>query len=143
VLFWPRGAAAVVGDDLSDAFRSGSAYLGQAADWALGERSEEPDIAIAAVTAGIRLDEALRGFLAERGSKRMDKDDLWRLVMATMRLRLTAHSLAGLHGPAARDGRLDHTEQRLRDRAAELTGFYGRSRRRSGTSRARNGRGPA
>jgi uncharacterized membrane protein YccC len=125
VLFWPRGASSVVGDDLSDAFRRGSAYLGQAVDWALGIRDREPDTAIAAVTAGIRLDEALRGFLAEQGSKRLDKDDLWRLVMATMRLRLTAHSLAGLHVPAAaRDGTPDPVQQRLRDRAAELTSFY-------------------
>ena len=126
VLFWPRGAATVVGSDLSDCFRAGSAYLRQAVDWALGVRAEEPDTAIAAVTAGIRLDEALRGFLAEQGSKRLDKDDLWRLVMATMRLRLTAHSLAGIHGPAVRDGQLDPIQRRLRDRADELTGFYDR-----------------
>jgi len=65
VLFWPRGAAAVVGDDLSDAFRRGGAYLTQAVDWALGVRTRAPDTAVAAVTAGIRLDEALRGYLAE------------------------------------------------------------------------------
>jgi uncharacterized membrane protein YccC len=126
VLFWPRGAATVVGNDLADCFRVGSAYLRQAVDWALGVRTEAPDTALAAVTAGIRLDEALRGYLAEQGSKRLDKDDLWRLVTATMRLRLTAHSLAGLHGPPAQDGRLDPIEQRLRDRADELTGFYDR-----------------
>jgi len=27
VLFWPRGASSVVGDDLADAFRRGAAYL--------------------------------------------------------------------------------------------------------------------
>jgi uncharacterized membrane protein YccC len=124
VLFWPRGASTVVGDDLADCFRVGGAYLRQAVDWALGVRTEAPDTALAAVTAGIRLDEALRGYLAEQGSKRLDKDDLWRLVMATMRLRLTAHSLAGLHGPPAQNGHLDPIEQRLRDRAGELTGFY-------------------
>jgi uncharacterized membrane protein YccC len=126
VLFWPRGASTVVGDDLADCFRVGGAYLRQAVDWALGVRTEAPDTALAAVTAGIRLDEALRGYLAEQGSKRLDKDDLWRLVMATMRLRLTAHSLAGLHGPPAQNGHLDPIEQRLRDRAGELTGFYDR-----------------
>lgn len=30
------------------------------------------------------------------GTKRMSEEDLWSLVMATMRLRLTAYSLAGL-----------------------------------------------
>ena len=38
VLFWPRGAASVVGDDLADAFRGGAAYLSQSVDWALGTR---------------------------------------------------------------------------------------------------------
>ena len=99
VLFWPRGAASVVGDDLADAFRRGADYLTQAVDWALGTRHEPPDAGAAAVTAGIRLDEALRGFLAEQGAKRVSKEDLWMLVMASMRLRLTAYSLAGLQAP--------------------------------------------
>jgi hypothetical protein len=89
----------VVGDDLADAFRRGAAYLTQAVDWALGTRHEPPGAGAAAVTAGIRLDEALRGFLAEQGAKRVSKEDLWMLVMAPMRLRLTAYSLAGLRAP--------------------------------------------
>jgi hypothetical protein len=32
VLFWPRSASSVVGDDLADAFRRGAAYLTQAVD---------------------------------------------------------------------------------------------------------------
>ena len=99
VLFWPRGASSVVGDDLADAFRRGAAYLTQSVDWALGTRDEPPEAGAAAATAGIRLDEALRGFLAEQGAKRVSKEDLWMLVMASMRLRLTAYSLAGLKAP--------------------------------------------
>ena len=126
LLFWPRGAGPLVGDDLADAFRRGSAYLTQAVDWALGLRGTEPDTAIAAVTAGIRLDDALRGYLAEQGAKRLSKDDLWHLVMSSMRLRLTAHSLAGLRGPAPEDGHPDEARLRLQHRAADLAGFYGR-----------------
>jgi len=129
VLFWPRGASAVVGDDLADAFRSGAAYLTQAVDWSLGLRREVPDTAVAAVTAGIRLDDALRLYLAEQGTKRASRHDLWSLVMATIRLRLTAHSLAGLraHCPPAPspDGHLDPVTA-LRHMAADLTDFYER-----------------
>ena len=57
----------LVGDDLADAFRRGAAYLTQAVDCALGLRPDPPDTAIAAVTAGIRLDDALRGYLTEQG----------------------------------------------------------------------------
>jgi len=129
VLFWPRGASSVVGDDLADAFRRGAGYLTQAVDWALGTRRDPPDTAAAAVTAGIRLDEALRGFLAEQGAKRLSKEDLWMLVVATMQLRLTATSLASLqaleparhHHPGLVRGRAA-----LENDLADLAGFYER-----------------
>jgi uncharacterized membrane protein YccC len=98
-LFWPRGAASVVGDDLADAFRRDADYLTQSVDWALGTRHDPPDAGAAAVTAATRLDEALRAFLAEQGTKHLSKQDMWTLVMATMRVRLTAYSLAGLQAP--------------------------------------------
>ena len=52
------------------------------------------------MSAGIRLDDAVRGLLTEQGSKELSKEDLWALVNASTRLRLTARSLAGLrrHG---------------------------------------------
>ena len=96
VLLWPRGVSSVVGDDLADAFRSGAAFLTQAVDWALSELMVPPAASIAAVSAGIRLDDAVRGFLTEQGTKRVSKEDLWTLVNAATRLRLTAHTLAAL-----------------------------------------------
>ena len=130
VLFWPRGAGSVVGDDLADAFRRGAAYLTQAVDWALGTRAGPPDAGAVAVTAGIRLDEALRGYLAEQGTKRVSKEDLWMLVMASMRLRLTAYSLAGLEVPEhARQHKHRGTAYArtvLAHAAADLAGFYER-----------------
>jgi uncharacterized membrane protein YccC len=156
VMFWPRGAGAVVGDDLADAFRRGGSYVAQAVDWSLGSRPVPPDAAVPAVTAGIRLDDAIRGYLAEQGSKRISKTDLWSLVMGTLRVRLTASSLASVHvpgdppqagpggegqpgqgqgaqpgdaGQAARgdgDRRADRVRAALRQEAAELAGFYDR-----------------
>jgi uncharacterized membrane protein YccC len=134
VLFWPRGASAVVGDDLADAFRRGAAYLTQAVDWSLGLRRDAPDTGVAAVSAGIRLDDALRLFLAEQGTKRASRQDLWSLVMATIRLRLSAHSLAGLRahcppdGPAAQPGSHGHPDPGapIRRMAADLADFYER-----------------
>jgi hypothetical protein len=96
VLFWPRGVQAVVADDLADAFRSGATYLAQAVDWALSELMVPPAAAVAANGAALRLDDAVRGFLTDQGSKRLSKEDLWTLVNASTRLRLTAHTLAGL-----------------------------------------------
>jgi uncharacterized membrane protein YccC len=130
VLFWPRGAASLVGDDLADAFRTGAAYLTQAVDWALGTRQAPPDAGPAAVTAGIRLDEALRGFLAEQGAKRLSKEELWLLVMATTRLRLTAYSLADLQPPQhTRHGtpqEMAYARAALGQATMDLAGFYER-----------------
>jgi uncharacterized membrane protein YccC len=130
VLFWPRGAGGVVGDDLADAFRTGAAYLTESVDWALGTRNDAPDEGPAAVTAGIRLDEALRGFLAEQGSKHLSKSDLWMLVMATMRLRLTAYSLAGLQGPMHTPRHphqsIAYAKSVLTQATTELAAFYER-----------------
>jgi uncharacterized membrane protein YccC len=94
VLFWPRGATGVVADDLADAFHSGGVYLVQATAWALGVRSQRPDAAATVVSATTRLDDALRGLLSEQGTKRVAKEDLWRLTGAALRLRLMARALA-------------------------------------------------
>lgn len=122
-LFWPRGVASVVGDDLADAYRSGSAYLSQAIGWVSGLRTESPDAGSAAITAGLRLDEALRGFLTEQGTKHMAKEELWRLVGGTLRLRLTAHAISGLPQGDAPSAAAART---LDDWAHQLTSFYER-----------------
>lgn len=95
-LFWPRGVSAVVGDDLADVFRGGASYLSQAVDWATGARASEPDAAVAVGIAGERLDDALRGLMAEQGTKRLTGRELWRLVGGSLRLRLTARAVADL-----------------------------------------------
>ena len=141
VLFWPRGASSVVAEDLADAFRVGAQYLTQAVDWALSELMLPPAAALATVSASIRLDDAVRGFLAEQGSKKLSKDDLWMLLNASTRLRLTANSLAGLRQPESAPGLppgaaclpLAGSEEyagapacvTLRSAAAGLAGFYG------------------
>jgi uncharacterized membrane protein YccC len=147
IAFWPRGTAAIVGDDLADAFRQGGRYLTQAVDWALGLRQRPPESAIPTVTAGVRLDEALRAYLTEQGSKHLASNDLWALVMGTTRLRLTAYAVASLPGngdgtragneagAGARNGSaagahgeagLDPELAAFRRQAADLAGFYDR-----------------
>lgn len=122
-LFWPHGLAAVVGDDLADAFRSGAAYLTQAIDFASNARAPEPAGAEQALTAAARLDEALRGFLAEQGSKHLELQELWRLVGGSVRLRLTAYSIAEL--PRA-PSRLGSARVALTHRADTLATWYER-----------------
>src|SRR5207302_3091944 len=122
VLFWPRGNAPVVGNDLADAFRAGATYLREAIDWVCGPRTETPQAGGVAFVTARRLDDALRGFLAEQGTKHIEKEELWRLVGGTLRLRLTAHTIAGLpHGWAAKNGQPVETVVRQAD---ELCTWY-------------------
>ena len=150
-VFWPRGASALVGDDIADSFRSGARYLTQAVEWALSERASPPEAASPAMTAGLRLDDGLRAYLAEQGAKRASKEDLWALVTQTQRLRLAAHTLAGLREPSRPDG--DHPARPrepmagsqsylgtpachdLQAAASELAGFYDRIADEVGHSR--------
>lgn len=119
ILFWPRGVASVVGDDLADAFRLGAAYLSQAVEWVSGVSVQQPTDAAVSVTAGERLEEALRAYLADQGTKHVKKEDLWRLVGGTLRLRLTARAVAVLPRDADPDnlytrGRITHRTEVLR-----------------------------
>jgi uncharacterized membrane protein YccC len=123
-LFWPRGVSAVMGDNLADAFRSGASYLGESATWALGDSEHRPERAVAAITAGSRLDDAIRGYLTEQGSKRLTKTDMWALVMGAMRLRLTAHSMASLPSRTERHSDDGGLHAGVGRQAAELTSFY-------------------
>lgn len=122
ILFWPRGVASVVGDDLADAYRSGAMYLTQAVEWVSGLAAQVPDGATSAVTAGVRLDDALRGLLAEQGTKHVRKEDLWRLVGGSLRLRLTAHAVAGL--PHLDGAGTDASRAVLIERTAMLQAWY-------------------
>ena len=124
ILFWPRGSSAVVGDNLAEAYRCGAKYLNEAANWALGEPGQRPERAMAAFAAGNRLDDAVRGYLTEQGSKRIAKSDLWTLVMAATRLRLAARSLASLPGQAQPHAEQTPLDRELQRQAAGLASFY-------------------
>jgi uncharacterized membrane protein YccC len=121
-LVWPRGLAPLVADDLADAYRAGAAYLSEALAWVLGRRPETPVSGRAALTAAQRLDEAVRSFLAEQGTKRLEREELWRLIGGTLRLRLTAHSIAGL--PRACAAADPQSLTPLGERAAAIVAWY-------------------
>jgi uncharacterized membrane protein YccC len=122
-LLWPRGAVGVVADDLADAFRQGGCYLAESLDWLLDRSGERPSRGLATVSASIRLSDALRGLLAEQGTTHIPKEHLWKLVGATMRLRLTAHALA--RAQPARPG-FEEAKDALAGWSAGLVSWYER-----------------
>ncbi|HZO79939.1 MAG TPA: FUSC family protein [Solirubrobacteraceae bacterium] len=120
-LFWPRGVAAIVGDDLADAYRAGARYLREAIDRVCVLPEPHSSAVEATVTAGIRVDHALRAFLTEQGTKHITSAELWRLVGGAQRLRLTANAVAQL----PRDGNADPgARAALSQQATSIEGWY-------------------
>jgi uncharacterized membrane protein YccC len=122
-VLWPHGVARLVARDIGDAFRTGAAFLSQAVGWATGSRRVKPDNTRPALDAGLRLADAVRGFLAERGTKELSQRDLWLLLGGSMRLRLTARGIAELPGDAVGD---DAARGVLMRRMQTLTSWYDR-----------------
>ena len=98
VLFWPRGATAALGRALSDAFVTSSSYLADAVD-RLTSPSRPVDTQPgqrASHHAYLRLDDAFREFLAERGAKMVPVDTITGLFTGSNRIRMAAYTLAVL-----------------------------------------------
>ncbi len=108
LLFWPRGAGALLGRALADAYTASARYLAGAVAYgvsrcdASGEATPPPAaVATAAAAAARRLDDAFRGYLTERGSKRLPLAEVTGLVTGVAGIRLAADSVLDLW---SRDG---------------------------------------
>ena len=101
LLLWPRGATAALGHALSDAFVQSSGYLAEAVG-RLTSAAGDIDIAPAqraAHRAYLRLDDAFREFLVERGAKAVPVEAVAALFSGSNRIRLAAYTLATLPLP--------------------------------------------
>ncbi len=98
LLFWPRGATAALGRALADAFTTSSDYLAAAVQ-RLTISTHPVDTEAAqreSHRAYLRLDDAFRQFLVERGAKTVPVETLAHLATGSNRIRLAAYTLAQL-----------------------------------------------
>ncbi len=98
LLFWPRGATAALGRALADAFTMSSGYLADAVD-RLTVPNRQVDTGPAqraSHRAYLRLDDAFRQFMAERGAKVVPVDTVASLLTGSNRIRLAAYTLTTL-----------------------------------------------
>jgi uncharacterized membrane protein YccC len=112
VLFWPRGATAALGRALSDSFAASSGYLSHAVD-RLTTTSHEIDTQPSqreSHRAYMRLDDAFRQFLAERGAKRVSVETVANLFTGSNRIRLAAFTMASLPPPMPSQPELQSVE---------------------------------
>ncbi|MGO9028431.1 MAG: FUSC family protein [Acidimicrobiales bacterium] len=107
LLFWPRGATAALGRALADAFVTSSGYLSDAVD-RLTDPTHPFDTGpaqLAAHRAYMRLDDAFRQFLVERGAKVVPVDVVASLFTGSNRIRLAAYTLSSLPAVPPNPGR--------------------------------------
>jgi uncharacterized membrane protein YccC len=112
VLFWPRGATAALGRALSDSFAASSGYLSHAVD-RLTTPSHEIDTEPSqrdSHRAYMRLDDAFRQYLAERGAKRVSVETVANLFTGSNRIRLAAFTMASLPPPMPSQPELQSVE---------------------------------
>jgi uncharacterized membrane protein YccC len=129
-LFWPRGAGAALGSALAQSYRRSGQYLRDSVDFVAGRRQPVPDMHGGAYAASLRLDDALRQYLAERGAKHLQLEAITALANGATRLRLAGSAITGLGiaypdtAPEVADPALDGPIAALRDRTSAITSWY-------------------
>lgn len=133
-LFWPRGAVAALAQALSEAYAEGANYLRAVAE-SDAQRVTEATTSVThavdaeaarAAAAARRLDDAFRGFLAERGTKHLPLAQVSALVTGVLALRITADAVRDLWARAVEPGRKDQSGARteLVTATERVTGWY-------------------
>jgi hypothetical protein len=98
LLFWPRGAAALLRKNLADAYAQSADYVAAAAQQLVGggDPARAAGAAHAAAAAVHRLDDAFRQYLAERSARRVNVENVGPLVAGAARVLRAGQSLSAL-----------------------------------------------
>jgi uncharacterized membrane protein YccC len=99
LVFWPRGAATVLRENLATAYSRAADYVAITASQLTGTRDagDAARAEQAANAADHRLDDAFRQYLAERSAKQADPESTARLVAGVARLLRAGQSMAALN----------------------------------------------
>jgi Fusaric acid resistance protein-like len=124
LLFWPRGAAALLREQLADAFARGIDYV-VIATRQMTEGGQ--DVVRAARTADAafhRLDDAFQQYLAERVATELNVEDVAAAVNAAKRVHRSAQSLISLAGMWDTSVRLERCGRNLDRELHALQSWY-------------------
>ena len=126
LLFWPRGASALLREDLATAYGRGAEYVVATARQLIeGGGSEDADRAGRAADAALhRLDDAFRQYLAERSATAVNMEDVGALVGGASRVRRAAQSLSSLGRMADGKTRLERCGENLDRELHALQSWY-------------------
>jgi uncharacterized membrane protein YccC len=126
LLFWPRGAGALLREDLATAYARAADYVVATARQLIDGR--DPDAVAragrAADAAGHRLDDAFRQYLAERSATGLNVEDVGAFVGGAARVRRSAQSLESLGRMANSGLRLERCGENLDREIQALQSWY-------------------
>ena len=126
LLFWPRGAAGLLRENLAFAYQRNADYV-VAAERQLVEGADPAASAAAAQAADAaahRLDDAYRQYLAERSPQAVNRERIATLIAGAARLRRSAQSLSSLARMADGDVRLERCGVNLDAEVQALRSWY-------------------
>jgi len=125
LLFWPRGAAALLLDELATAYARGADYVVATARRLSEGGSDDAARAGRAADAALhRLDDAFRQYLAERSATAYNVEDVAALVGGAARVRRAAQSLVALGRMTEFNTRVEHCARNLDGELQALQTWY-------------------
>jgi uncharacterized membrane protein YccC len=126
LLFWPRGAAALLRKNLAAAYSAAADYVVATARQLIegGESEDAARAERAANTALHRLDDAFRQYLAERSATAFNVEDVGALVGGAYRVRRAAQSLTTLGQMVDSTAGLERCGQSLGPELNALQSWY-------------------
>jgi uncharacterized membrane protein YccC len=126
VLFWPRGAAALLRKNLAAAYGRAADYVVVTArQLIVGAGSQDSERAERSADAALgRVDEAFRQYLTERSAAAYNVEDVAALVGGATHVRRTAFALTELGRMTAGSARLERYGENLEPELAALRSWY-------------------
>jgi uncharacterized membrane protein YccC len=126
LLFWPRGAGALLRGDLAGAYSASADYVAAATRQLIEHRdpAETERAARGAAAALHRLNDAFAQYLAERSASSFDVEDVAALVGGAVRVNRAAESLTAIASMVDPGTRLDHCGVTLHGELTALHTWY-------------------
>jgi hypothetical protein len=124
LLFWPRGATALLRENLAAAYARNADYVVAAERELVADAGTAPTAAAAAAAGAHRLDDAYRQSLAERAAHPDRWENFVPLIAGAARLRRAAQSLSALAETTDGRGRLPQCSANLDAEVHALRAWY-------------------
>ena len=126
LLFWPRGAAALLSENLAVAYARSADYVATATRQLVGGGDSDRSAAAARAAAAAvhRLDDAFRQYLTERSARRVNVGGVGTLVAGAARVRRAGQSLSALGQKTDGDASLARCGANLDDEVQALRSCF-------------------